>query len=126
MAKRELTERQAKFLEVLMENGDGDFRAAMTEAGYSLATPVSHVITALNEEIIDLTKNILAMHGPKAALGIVGVLVSPEDIGAKNRLAAAMTILDRVGVSKKDQIEVTGPGINGIFILPPKDKPASD
>jgi hypothetical protein len=126
MAKRELTEKQTRFLEVLTENGDGDFRAAMDEAGYSSTTPVSHVISALNDEIIELTKNILAMNGPKAARSIVGVMTSPEDMGAKNKLAAAMTILDRVGVSKKEQIEVTGTAVSGIFILPPKDKPAND
>jgi hypothetical protein len=123
MQKRDLTEKQAKFLEALLENGDGDFRKAMNEAGYAASTPVGHVISALNDEIIALTKNILALNGPKAALGIVGVMNNPEEMGGKNKLAAAMTILDRVGVSKKDQLEVTGPAVSGIFILPPKDKP---
>jgi hypothetical protein len=121
-----LTEKQQAFLDALAENADGDFRSAMDAAGYAASTPVSHVVSALNDEIIEVTKNILAMHGPKAAFSIVGVMKSPEDMGAKNKLAAAMTILDRVGVSKKEQIEVTGPAVSGIFILPPKDKPVTD
>jgi hypothetical protein len=40
-------------------------------------------------------------------------------MGARNSVAAAREILDRTGLVKKEQVEVTGPE-NGLFILPPK------
>jgi hypothetical protein len=62
---------------------------------------------------------VLAMNAPKAAFGIVGVLDDPSAMGARNSVAAAREILDRTGLVKKEQVEVTGPE-NGLFILPPK------
>ena len=40
-------------------------------------------------------------------------------MGARNSIAAAREILDRIGLVKKEQIEVTNKG-GGMFILPPK------
>ena len=37
----------------------------------------------------------------------------------RNSIAAAVQILDRTGLVKKEQIEVTNKG-GGVFILPPK------
>ena len=37
-----------------------------------------------------------------------------------NKLQAAQTILDRVGVSKSDKLDVTHKAAGGIFILPEK------
>jgi hypothetical protein len=39
---------------------------------------------------------------------------------ANNKLQAAQTILDRVGVSKTDRLEVNHHAAGGIFILPEK------
>ena len=44
---------------------------------------------------------------------------------ASIRLAAANSILDRVGIIKKDQIDVNMKALHGIFILPAKDSPES-
>ena len=38
------------------------------------------------------------------------------------KLQAAQTLLDRVGVAKKDKLDVTHNIQSGIFILPDKDK----
>ena len=40
-------------------------------------------------------------------------------MGARNAISAAREILDRTGLMKKEQVEVTGTS-GGIFILPPK------
>jgi hypothetical protein len=37
------------------------------------------------------------------------------------RLAAANSLLDRVGIVKKDQLDINMKALHGIFILPPKD-----
>jgi len=37
------------------------------------------------------------------------------------RLAAANSVLDRVGITKKDQLDVNMKALHGIFILPAKD-----
>jgi hypothetical protein len=40
-------------------------------------------------------------------------------MGARNSISAAREILDRSGLVKKEQVEVTSTG-GGMFILPPK------
>ena len=37
------------------------------------------------------------------------------------RMEAAKQILDRVGIVKRDKLDVTAQVAHGIFILPPKD-----
>ena len=41
-------------------------------------------------------------------------------IQANNKLAAAQTLLDRVGVSKVDKLDVNHNVSNGIFLMPDK------
>ena len=38
------------------------------------------------------------------------------------KLQAAQTLLDRVGVAKRDKLDVTHTATSGIFILPDKEK----
>ena len=59
-------------------------------------------------------------------MAIVGVIDDPVEMGTRDRLAAAKDVLDRIGVSKTDKIEVKAP--QGIFILPRKndDKDVDD
>jgi hypothetical protein len=40
---------------------------------------------------------------------------------ANIRLAAATQLLDRVGIVKKDQLDINMKAVHGIFILPAKD-----
>jgi hypothetical protein len=62
----------------------------------------------------------LAMNAPRAAFSLTGVLVDPSQVGARNAVAAATQVLDRVGLVKKEKIEVTTQ-TGGLFILPPKE-----
>ena len=61
----------------------------------------------------------LAMNAPKTAFGIVDVLNDPSSLGARNAISAAREVLDRSGLVKKEQIEVTD-NSGEIFVLPPK------
>ena len=61
----------------------------------------------------------LALNAPKAAFGIVDVLDDPSALGARNAIQAAREVLDRSGLVKKEQVEVTT-NSGGMFILPPK------
>lgn len=119
MDKKPLTELQAMFLEHLMGEAKGNIRKAMTLAGYSKSTKTSEVVGPLREEITDRASMMLAMNTPKAAFGIVDVLDDPTGLGARNAISAAREVLDRSGLIKKEQIEVTNNG-GGMFVLPPK------
>lgn len=119
MDKKPLTDMQAAFLEHLMGEAKGNIRTAMNLAGYSSATKTSEVVSPLREEIIERASMMLAMNTPKAAFGIIDVLEDPSSLGARNAISAAREVLDRTGLIKKEQIEVTNNG-GGMFVLPPK------
>ena len=116
MAKN-LTDQQKLFLEVLFDQAGGDAVKAKKLAGYSDTYPTSQVVKTLEEEIVAAAKQFLSRNGPKAAVGLVGVLDNPLELGVKEKLAAAKDILDRIGVAKTEKIDI---GSNGIFILPAK------
>ena len=117
--KAALSEKQEAFLDALMGEGRGNIREAMRIAGYSDATKTTEVVGPRREEILDRAGMMLAMNAPKAAFGIVSVLDDPSALGARNSISAAREVLDRTGLVKKEQIEVSNVG-GGIFILPPK------
>ena len=81
------------------------------------------VLDSLKEEIVDVANTILAHSAPKAAAKLVDVLDSDAPIpqvGAK--LQAAQTLLDRVGISKRERVDVTHSMGGGIFLLPDKEE----
>ena len=115
---RNLTEKQQAFLDNLVETG-GDFKKSAELAGYS----GNHyqVLKCLKEEVVDLASDVLAREAPTAAFKIIEVMKSNKPVPqANNKLQAAQTILDRVGVSKTDRIDVNHNTGGGIFILPEK------
>lgn len=117
--KKELTTKQQSFLDNLIECG-GDAKRAAELAGYAEGSYVA-VVRALKSEILELTTNMLAFNAPKAAQSIINMVTSTEPVPQANiRLQAAQTLLDRVGVTKTDKLEVETKGGGGIFILPAK------
>ena len=117
-SERKLTEKQQSFLNNLIET-KGDLKLSAELAGYS----GNHyqVLKSLKEEVVDLAQNVLAREAPKAAFKLVEVMTSDNSIPQANvKLQAAQTILDRVGVSKTDRIDVNHNTGGGIFILPEK------
>ena len=62
------------------------------------------VLKSLKEEVVDLAQNVLAREAPSAAFKLVEIMESKRPIvQANNKLSAAQTLLDRVGVSKIDK-----------------------
>jgi hypothetical protein len=116
---RELTDQQKRFLEALPGCG-GNIRSAMAEAGYAKTTPQSVVITSLKDEIIDVTKQILAANAPYAAATLVETLSHATSPGIQHKLTAIKEILDRTGVIKEERINISNDG-GGLFILPAKN-----
>lgn len=114
---RQLTEQQNLFLEYLFSEAAGDALAAKRLAGYSDKYPTSAVVESVKEEILERTKLFLAQNAAKAARKIVNVMDNPSELGAKEILAAAKDVLDRIGVVKTEKVDL---GVNGIFILPAK------
>ena len=117
--KRELTDKQKSFLENLVET-QGDAKKAAELAGYS--SHYHHVVKTLKSEILELTQEILANSAPKAAFKLVEIMTSNKPIvQAANKLTAAQTLLDRVGVVKVDKVDVNHTMTSGgIFLMPDK------
>lgn len=118
--KRQLTENQAKFLEVLFEEAGGDVVAAKKLAGYSDNTPTTQIVETLKDEIFEATKTYMSRIGPKAAVAYASALNDPTQLGVKEKMIAAGQILDRAGVVKTERVSVESES-GGLFILPPKN-----
>jgi hypothetical protein len=74
------------------------------------------------KQFLKRAESVLAAHSPQAALGISRALTDDGSIpGANIRMEAAKQILDRVGLVKKEKIDVNAKVAHGIFILPPKE-----
>lgn len=116
---KNLTEKQAKFLEALFEEANGDLFKAKEIAGYSKQTKTAELREQLQDEIIEATKKYLAANAPKAAYSLIKILENPTDLGNKDKLAAAKDLLDRIGMRESDKVEVKTD--SPIFILPAKD-----
>lgn len=118
-ADKEYTEKQLAFLEAMAGDAKGNIRAAMSMAGYATGTHTKDIIAPLQDELIALANTVLATNSVKAAFGLTDVLDDPTAMGARNAVAAATQLLDRVGIVKKEKVEVSS-DTGGLFILPPK------
>jgi len=122
--KRNLTEKQSKFLEVLFEEASGDVVLAKKLAGYNPESSTASIVEALKDEIFDATKTYMSRVGPKAAVAYASALDDPTQLGVKERMVAAGQILDRAGIVKTERVAVESTG--GLFILPPNNTDASE
>ena len=105
LTTRKLTDKQEKFLEHLVDT-KGNLKLSAELAGYR----GNHyqVLKSLKEEIIDLASNVLAREAPSAAFKLVEIMHSDEAVPQANvKLQAAQTLLDRVGVIKKETIDLS-------------------
>jgi len=119
--KKDLTDMQEKFLEVLFGEAKGDPKRAAEIAGYSKHS-YPKVVRNLKKEITELAENHLSTHSAKAATRLTDLLDEDGTTPHANiRLAAAAQVLDRVGIIKKDQLDINMKAVHGIFILPAKD-----
>ena len=116
-----LTDKQQKFLDSLIET-NGNPKEAAVLAGYSGGNHYQ-VIAALKDEVIDLATNVLANSAPEAAFKLVEIMNTNKPMPQiQNKLQAAQAILDRVGVVKKERLDVNHNIGSGVFILPEKRK----
>ena len=121
--EKSLTNMQEKFLDALFGEAKGDPRKAAELAGYS-SNSYPKVVRNLKKEITELAENHLSTHSAKAATRLIDLLDEDGTTPHSNiRLAAANSILDRVGISKKDQLDINMKSVHGIFILPAKEEP---
>ena len=112
-AKRKLTNKQEIFLNNIIET-KGDLKLSAELAGYQ----GNHyqVIKSLKQEIVDLASDVLAKEAPTAAFKLVEVLQSNKPLPQANvKVQAAQTILDRVGLGKKERLDINHNVQGGIF-----------
>ncbi len=118
---KNLTDTQEKFLDALFGEAQGNPKRAGELAGYSEHS-YPKVLRNLKDEIVKRAENYLAIHSAKAATKMVNMLdedgTTPH---ASIRMEAAKQILDRIGLVKKDQVDINMNLKHGIFILPGKD-----
>ena len=120
--KRNLTESQEKFLDALFGEAKGDPRKAGEIAGYS-SHSYPKVVRNLKSEIVSRVENYLATHSAKAAAKMVDMLDEDGTTPHANiRMEAAKQILDRIGIAKKEKLDINMKAVHGIFILPAKDE----
>ena len=118
---KELSDKQKQFLKNLFGEAQGDPKTAAELAGYS-PTSYPKVVQGLKDEIIERAQSVLAAHSPKAAISMANAIDDDGSIpGANIRMEAAKQVLDRVGLVKKEKIDINAKVAHGIFILPPKE-----
>ena len=121
--KRNLTDSQEKFLDALFGEAQGNPKKAGELAGYSEHS-YPKVLRNLKQEIVSRAENYLAVHSARAATKMVNMLDEDGTTPHANiRLEAAKQILDRIGVVKKDSLDINMKAAHGIFILPAKETP---
>ena len=119
---KELTSQQKTFINALFGEAQGNPKKAGEIAEYA---PSSYpkVIKALKDEIIERAEYSLALHSAKAVKGLVDALDEDgKTPGVNIRMEAAKQILDRVGLVKKEKIDINAQVAHGIFILPAKNE----
>jgi len=120
--KRSLTDTQEKFLDVLFGEAKGIPKKAGELAGYSEHS-YPKVLRNLKSEIVSRAESYLATHSAKAATKMVDMLDEDGTTPHANiRMEAAKQILDRIGIAKKEKIDINMKAVHGLFILPAKDK----
>jgi hypothetical protein len=119
--KKSLTNTQEKFLDVLFGEAKGDPKKAGELAGYSDHS-YPKVLRNLKSEIVLRAETYLATHSAKAATKMVDMMDEDGTTPHANiRLEAAKQILDRIGIAKKEKLDVNLKAVHGLFILPAKD-----
>ena len=121
-----LTEQQEIFVTALFDENQaaGDTSIARDLAGYSpkVAPAVVLKSKAVQAAIRQRTEEYLSAMGPKAAIKLSQLLDKPTTPSGKIILDTARDILDRAGVVKKAETEITLTAPNAIIILPAKNQ----
>ena len=117
--KKELTTKQTTFVDELMSNG-GNISQAMKVAGYHDVSS-NWLIESVRDNIIERTKQELALNGPKAATRLVNTLDEDGTTPKGDlRLKAAESILNRIGIGSNDAVDHNVQATHGVVLLPSK------
>lgn len=120
---RELTAKQELFLEYLFNDPDcgSSTLLAANKAGYDTKDH-SKLVRNLRDEIIKEANAKLAMSAPKAISKLVDMMDEDKSIpGSEIRIKAVESVLDRIGIAKKQQMEVSSSdAVSPIFFIPAK------
>lgn len=120
---KELTAKQELFLEYLFNDPECSLNTylAAQKAGYN---KVDHakLVRSLKDEILERSVEQLALNAPKAVSRLIDAMDEDKSIpGAEIRLKAVEGVLDRIGIAKKQQMEVTSSEeTSPIFFIPAK------
>ena len=121
MNNLKLTDKQETFLSTLVENG-GRVKEAMEVAGYHPGSR-GNLINSVKDEIIERTRQHLASSSVQAASRLIEGLDADGTIPSSQmevRIRSANDILDRTGVSKRQEITTESRVLHGIVLLPAK------
>jgi len=123
LTDRKLTDKQSTFLDHLFKSG-GNVVESLEVAQYHPGSR-SQVMYALRDEIVARTRAQLAMSTVKSARRLEEALDADGTIPTSQievRLKAAMDILDRAGIGKKQEIDIKAEVVHGVVFLPPKQE----
>jgi hypothetical protein len=109
-----------KLIDALIANG-GNITAA-AEAAEMGRPNAGNVVQRYKDYILDKVEGELLLTSIKAARVMGDTLTDDGSTpGGKLRLDAAQQVLDRIGVSKRERVDIKVEATNGLFILPRKD-----
>jgi len=122
---QELTDKQENFLDAYFAEGEktfGNITQSLLQAGYSESSR-SSVSKAMRPHIIDRAKGLLATTTATAVGQIREALsgnVEEPIARQKLRFEAATDILDRCGISKRQEVVTENKHIHAVVLLPAK------
>jgi hypothetical protein len=120
---RNYTSKQQAFLDALYANSTGDINQAMVSAGYTEGAGSTALVKSLKNEILEIANLILTRNAPKAANKLVNIMDSNTPIPQANqKLNAAQSLLDRVGLVKENRLQIDHNVTGGIFVMPAKEE----
>jgi hypothetical protein len=122
MSDLDLTAQQELFLEYLFNDAEcaRDTKKASAAAGYSREYHWT-LVRQLKDEILKRTNEELAISAPKAMSKLLKAMdedgTTPK---ADLRLKAVESILDRIGLAKKQELNISVDNESPLFIIPEK------
>lgn len=117
MPNKELSVEHQAFIDALLTTR-GNVTKAAELTGFSVQYGY-RLMKLLREHIIATAEEVLALHAIRATNVLIDGMEGDLEIGANNQIESAKQVLDRIGLVKKDKVEISGPA-GGIFLFPEK------